>query len=80
MKFAQHPALPTLILNAFIISAVISIALYLKQPLAILGLFWIQGLPIAQPTQYYEEQVLEKTDEEELYTDSKLGFTSLLKK
>ena len=80
MKFSHHPALPTLILNAFIISAVISIALYLKQPLAILGLFWIQGLPLAQPTQYYEERQLDKVDEEELYTDSKLGFTSLLKK
>jgi hypothetical protein len=76
----DNPAVPVLILNVFIIGACLAIALTLSQPLAILGLFWIQSLP--QPE--YEEGGLVGISGEQgevgEYDTHTMGFSATLKK
>jgi hypothetical protein len=73
----DHPALPVIILNAFIIGTVAAIALVLKEPLAILGLFWIQAIPQVEYEEYAPEDAVGEQGE---YDNTEVGFTGKLKK
>lgn len=73
----DNPAVPVIVLNAFIIGTIVSVALILKQPLAILGLFWIQPIPQPEYEPYTPEDAIGETGE---YDGDSMGFTATLKK
>ena len=78
--FDENPNTPILALNIAIIGACLAIALSLNQPLAILGLFWVQPFPLPE----YEEGGLVETRGEQgeigEYDTHTMGFSATLKK
>lgn len=68
-------AIPALIINALIIFTIIAIALLLSQPLAILGLFWLQGIPDVSNDGFMTDAELEPSE----YGETTIGFTNKLK-
>lgn len=71
-------AIPALIINALIIFTIIAIALLLNQPLAILGLFWLQGIPDVSNDGFMTDAQGAELEPSE-YSETTIGFTGKLK-
>lgn len=76
----DNPAVPVLTLNIAIIGACLAIALTLSQPLALLGLFWIQSLPQPEYEEGYPGELVGEQGETGEYDTHTMGFSATLKK